>query len=434
MMKTGIKKMFLIIIIGIISGSMMSQPEYRFTLEDCLEYALKNSYNLQNIMLNEQAAASAYKFSKQERLPDLRASVNETFSNSKAHLTEMNGLYGLNTSITVFQGFTIHNTIKQNKLIKEQSRYLTSQYRNDLTIRILQAFLNTLGYEELIKHQDAVIHFSEEQLKQGEIQLQAGQITKSDYLLLKAQYAHDQNNIAEARINRDNSLLTLKNLLSLEPSADLEIIHPDTLAIEKMEAMPDRETVLAKAEGFLPELMISQYDVDIAKSNVTIAKGAVHPTISINAGIGTGYLESFSNFGRQLGDQVNEHVSLSVNIPIYNKGRTKSRITQNKIALSQAELNNLQMQLDVRQTVIQEYQNVTGAHGRYEAAQVKQNAYFQTFENYNALFIAGSVKPVDLLQQQNNYIYALYEYIHSKYGFMLKRKVLDVYMGEKIIL
>jgi hypothetical protein len=38
------------------------------------------------------------------------------------------------------------------------------------------------------------------------------------------------------------------------------------------------------------------------------------------------------------------------------------------------------------------------------------------------------------LQQQNNYINVLNDYIQSKYGFMLKRKVLDVYMGNTVTL
>ena len=48
------------------------------------------------------------------------------------------------------------------------------------------------------------------------------------------------------------------------------------------------------------------------------------------------------------------------------------------------------------------------------------------------MFSAGSITAVELLQQQNNYISAMNDYIQSKYTFMLQRKVLDVYMGEEI--
>jgi outer membrane protein TolC len=47
-------------------------------------------------------------------------------------------------------------------------------------------------------------------------------------------------------------------------------------------------------------------------------------------------------------------------------------------------------------------------------------------------FEQGAITAVELLQQQNNYISAMNDYVQSKYGFMLKRKVLDVYMGEPV--
>lgn len=105
---------------------------------------------------------------------------------------------------------------------------------------------------------------------------------------------------------------------------------------------------------------------------------------------------------------------------------------QNRILLQQAELDRLNTELNIRQVVIQEYQNVVSANSKYQAANVKQNAYYKTFEAYRARFNLGDVTPVDLLQQQNNYISALNEYIQGKYSFLLRRKILDVYMGEEI--
>jgi len=41
---------------------------------------------------------------------------------------------------------------------------------------------------------------------------------------------------------------------------------------------------------------------------------------------------------------------------------------------------------------------------------------------------------VELLQQQNNYLNALNSYIQNKYSLLMKRKILDIYMGKNITL
>jgi outer membrane protein len=129
---------------------------------------------------------------------------------------------------------------------------------------------------------------------------------------------------------------------------------------------------------------------------------------------------------------LNEQIGISLSIPIYDNSRTKSRITQSKIALQQAELDKKQTELDILQSVTTDYQNVVAAYNKYHTTDVKQNAYSKTFEVYRAQFHAGAITAVDLLQQQNNYITALNDYIQSKYEFMLKRKILDVYMGNDV--
>lgn len=407
---------------------------HQFTLEDCLSYALGNNYNRQSVKLNEEATKDAYDQSKKERLPSLSASLSENFSSTKNNSPSWDGNYGLSTGVTLYQGGSISNTIEQNKLKMEQSSYQTSQYENELTIQILQSFLSVLGNEELLKYQAAVVTASEEQAKQGEEQYKAGTILESDYLLLEAQYANDLNNITDTQIARDNNLLTLKSLLSMNPSEDLQIIHPDTTALSVMSIIPAKDYVLDRAVNTLPDLKISQYNVEIANMGVKLSKSGYFPTVNLTGSVGTGHMKDYSNFGTQLSDGLNGKVGISLSIPIYDNSRTKSKVTQSKITLKQAELDKKQTELDILQNVTVEYQDVTSAYNKYLTTDIRQHAYLKTFEAYQAQFNVGTITAVDLLQQQNNYISALNDYIQSKYSFMLKRKILDVYMGIPVVL
>lgn len=431
------KIVFSLLIFGISYGltavaQSPSAEKMKLTLQDCIGLALKSNHNLQSVVLNESANQETYKQSKMERLPNLNASIGESYSNANNAGNNWNGSYSLNAGMTLYQGGYIKNSIEKSKLSAEQSKFRTAQYENDLTIQVLQAFLTALGNEELLRYQDAVLKASEAQVKQGKLRFDAGEILKSDYLLLEAQYANDQNNILETTISRDNSLNTLKNLMSLDLSRTIEIIYPESSVLDAMGILPTETEVISRSIETLPDLRISDYNVEIAAAGVRISRSAYLPTLSLNAGIGTGHVTDFSKYGTQLSDKLNEQIGLTLSIPIFDNNRAKSNVAKSRIALKQAELERMQTELDVQQTLVQEYRSVVLAENKYKSAQVNQNAYLASFQAYQTKFEQGSITAVELLQQQNNYISAMNDYIQSKYSFMLKRKVLDVYMGEPV--
>lgn len=414
------------------TGQQTQGEVWKITLEDCVSFAIKNNNNLQSVSLNQSASQEVYEQSKMERLPGLNASVGETFSNSNNAGSNWSGNYSLNAGVTIFQGGYLNTTIEKNRLVTGQTMQRTTQYENNLIVQVLQAFLTALGNEELLRYQQAVLKASEEQVKQGKVRFEAGQLLRSDYLLLEAQYANDQNTLLETKISRDNSLNTLKNLMSINLSQSIEIVHPDDSALDALSILPSEEEVVSRSINTLPDLRISDYNVEIAKAGLQIARSAYLPSLSLNAGISTGHMNNFSGFGTQLSDRLSEQIGLTLSIPIFNKNRTKSNVAQNRISLQQAELERDQTKLDVMQTIIQEYRSVVLAESKYQTSIIRQNAYLASFEAYRLKFEQGSITAVELLQQQNNYIGVMNEYIQSKYGFMLSRKVLDVYMGEQI--
>ncbi|MCD8072901.1 MAG: TolC family protein [Alistipes sp.] len=403
---------------------------YRLTLEECLDFAMGNSYDRQSILLAVESRELDYLQARRERLPSVSGSVSENLAHTKGNEAVWSGSYGLSTSLTLFQGGSLTNTIEQNRLISEQSLYNARRFDNELTIQILSSFLSILGNDELLKYQRAVLVASEEQRNQGQALFEAGSILESDYLLLESQYASDLTNIVETQISRATNLLALKNLLSLDPTAPLDVIFSDTAELVDV-YIPDEEFVLTRAMETLPDLIISGYNVEIAKMDVKLAKANLSPTVSLGAGLGTGHTD-FSRYGSQLNNRLNEQVGISVSIPIFNRSRTRTQVKQAQINLRQTELDDRQNVLDVRQTVMSEYQTVLSAAARYQASDIKQNAYLRSFEAYRVQFNFGAITTVDLLQQQNNYISAINEYIQNKYSYIFRRKVLDVYMGYPV--
>lgn len=407
---------------------------YRFTLEDCLRYAFSNNNERKSMELSHQSLETTYEQSKQQRLPNVSASVGQNFSNN-ANGWSTTGNVGVGSSVTIFQGGNINNTIEQNRLNVERNGVQLERYDNQLAVQILQSFLSIIGNQEKLNYQQEVLNTSREQVKQGRARYQVGSILESDLLLLEAQYLSDSNNILDTRISIGQELLDMKVLLSMDPTAALDIISPDAENLDgMMETLPTEEEAINQAVEYMPDLRMSDYDIRLAEKSVDLARGNYFPSISANANVGMGVLSYDSQGNTQWYGKPTESVGVSMSIPIYSRGQTRANVKKSRIALEQARLDYEQEVLVVRQTVAQAYRNVITAYNAYKVSQARENAYNKSFNAYNIQFQYGSITTVELLQQQNNYLNALNTYIQNKYSLVMKRKILDVYMGKPITL
>ena len=414
------------------AGSVSAPDTLSMTLDRCLDIALGYNYTLQSAVLDESSREADVKQSKMEFAPDISANLSESVSRTNADGTNWNGSYDLSASMTLFQGGGLLSSLKQNKMIYEQTRLQTQQYNNELTISVLESFLTALGYEELLRYQESILESSRQQAEEGKVKYEAGKIIESDYLLLEAQYATDLDNVNTTRINLENTLVNLKNLMAMDLSQQIKLISPDDAVLESMLSVPSREEVILRGMETMPEAKISDYNVRIAEKDVRIAKAGYYPTITLNGGIGTGHAVDFANYGNQLSDRFGPQGGITVSIPIFNRNRTQTDVKQRKIALKQAELEYEQSMKDIEQTLINEYGEVLSSMSKYKASAIKENAYYSSFMAYTAKFKAGAITTVQLLQQQNDYISAVNDYVQNKYTFMLQRKILDVRIGEEV--
>lgn len=430
------KKMLLFTLSLLLSCSMIAQEShsYQFTLEDCIRYAFANSYERKSMELTGKSLEATYEQSKMQRLPSLSASAGQTINNNSEGWST-SGNIGIGSSITIYQGGQISNTIEQSRLNLERNAVQMERYDNQTTTQILQSFLTILGNQELLKYQLEVLKTSGEQLRQGHIKHQVGTILESDLLLLEAQYYSDSNNVVDTRINIENNLLDLKVLLSMNPTDNLAIVTPDTENLDELrDNLPSEEETVSLAMQAMPDLRISDYDIKIAEKSLDMAKGNYLPSVSANANVGMGVLSFDGNGRKQWYSAPSESAGISVNIPIFSRGATKANVKKSQISLEQAQLDYEQTQLSIRQTVSQAYRNVISAYNAYKVSEVRENAYSKSFDAYNIQYQFGKITTVELLQQQNNYLNVLNTYIQNKYSLLMKRKILDVYMGKRVSL
>lgn len=433
-MRINISKILLLLLLSPLSAfSQVVQSEsYDFTLEQCIEYAFSNSLKRLNMKLSERSAELGYEQSKNARKPSVSGSVSESLSHS-GHEESVNlgGSIGVNAGVTLYQGGALKNNIEKSRLEAEKAQVSTIQYDHTLLLQILQYFMTAISSEEMMQSQKRILEIQSEQLRQGEEKYKVGTILESDYLILKAQYESDKCAMLNSQISHDNALLSLKQVLSIDPSEELTLVYPDTTDMEALAMLPPIETIIERTLATNPDLALAQYSIDIAEINKEIAKAGRRPTVSASASLHTSH-RNFNEFGTQLGNNFGQSLGVSMNVPIYDRGNTKTSLKMRDVEQKMAEINKLNTELDLRQTVTKEASDVNLAYAQYKAYKLKSDAYEKVYEVYAKKFEYGTITSVDLLQQQNNYINALQDYLNSKYNFILNRKMLDVYMDYPI--
>jgi outer membrane protein len=418
-----------------------NNPEKRsFTLEECLQYAESNNFSLQSAGINISTSELSYKQAKMNIGPSVSASAtqNVNFGNYEKSVG-WGGNYGINAGITLFNGLSNANKIKQSKLGVEQSQLQLESNKNTVRVSVIQAFLAIMMNEELLTYQQQVLNSSKEQMDQGKQQLDVGQILESDYKMLQAQYTSDRYNVENTKNNIQANYLTLKNLLSIDPNTEISITLPDSATLFKSLELPSLQELIERSTNYLPELKMSENDIASAEYNVKIQKAGYYPTLTANAGISTGYngsnlIAPNTGWGTQLWHGLGENIGLSLNIPIYQRGTVRNNVKMAEYRVEQYELEQKETEYKVNQELQQSYLDVMSAQNDFIAAEAKTDAYLANYKTYNLRFKYGSVTAVDLIQQQTNYLNQLNQYMRSKYSYVLRRKILDVYMGIPVTL
>lgn len=411
-----------------------------FTLEECLQYAETHNFSLQSANINVSTSELSLRQAKENIAPSVSASAsqNVNFGNYEKSVG-WGGNYGINAGMTLFNGLYNANKIKQSQLNVEQSQLQLESNKNSIRIAVIQAFLAIMMNEDLLEYQQQVLTTSQEQMEQGRQQLDVGQILESDYKMLQAQYTSDLYNVENTRHNIQSNYLTLKNLLSIDPAVQIAISHPDSVTLFKNLELPELQELIDRSNNYLPELKMSENEITSAAYDVKIQKAGFYPTLSASAGISTGYNGSNltspnTGWGTQLWHNLGENVGLSLNIPIYQRSNVRNSVKLAEYRAEQIELENKETIYKVNQDLHQIYIDVTKAQNDYIAAEAKRDAYLANFRTYSFRFKYGSVTAVDLIQQQTNYLNQLNNYMQTKYSYVLKRKILDVYMGIPVTL
>ena len=160
------------------------------------------------------------------------------------------------------------------------------------------------------------------------------------------------------------------------------------------------------------------------------ARAGYFPTVSLNAGIGSGHATGTQAEGSQMWNNLNENVGLTVSIPILSNWQNRTAVNKAHLSLENSRLDLLDAQKAVQEDVETIYLDALSAQSQYVAAVEKEQYARQSYELTREQFEVGAKNTVELITAQNEWTAARQETLQAKYMALMSLKLLDIYQGK----
>jgi outer membrane protein len=134
----------------------------------------------------------------------------------------------------------------------------------------------------------------------------------------------------------------------------------------------------------------------------------------------------------QLDRNLNQSLSLQLNVPIFNRLNSRIQVRNASIAYSQAQLQYTITQNALSQKIQQAWLDVVTAVNKYKAVQEQLIALDEAYKMASARYDAGALDFYSFNESLNNKTKAESDLLQAKYDFLFKSKILDLYQGRQI--
>ena len=428
----------------------VAAPPKKWTLSECIDYAMANNITLKQSRLTVRSANEDIKQSKSELLPSLGFSTNHsagyrpwvnsgisTVTNgtvsTSVNKTYYNGSYGISASWTVWNGNQNRNNLKLSKLEAQQALLDSAVTANDIKEQIAQLYIQILYLNEAINANRQSYEASLKNEEQGRTMLELGKMSKADVAQLSAQTAQDKYNIVEAESNLAQYKLQLKQLLEITDDVEFDVAIPTASDIAALGDIPSLNSVYEAALVTRPEIRNSKLAVESSDLNIAVAKAGHLPTISMTGNVGTSTTSMNSkDWGKQIQTNFDASIGATLSIPIFDNRSTKTAINKAKIAREQSLLELQDKQKELYSTIEGYWLDALTNQQKFKAARISLESEQASYELLSEQFRLGLKNIAELMTGKANLMKAKQDMLQSKYMAILNQQLLKFYKGETL--
>ena len=450
-----------------------------WSLEDCINYAMENNIQIKQYILNTEYNENLLKQSKLGQIPNLNANTGYNFSYGRTldqttyrftDNSQNNSLsFGINSSVNLFNGLQIRNTILQNEMNLMASYEDVEKVKNDISLNLAAAYLQILFNRELVAVTENQLAITGQQVDRTRKMVDAGKLAKGSLLEIQAQYAGEELNLINAENQFMISYLNIQQILNMAYDPEFKVIIPELQDPGDSLMVINFENVYEIAQQEMPEIRSAAIAVESSEKGLSIAKGRRSPQLSLSANYNTGFSDirekvtSFNQgqqlpigetvggeavlsyptdipiygkypFFEQMNDNRSAGVGVGLSIPIFNGWQANTGIANARIALENTQLELENQKNILYATIQQAYADAVAALKKFNATKKALTSMEESFLYTEKKFEVGLVNAVDYNTSKNQLTSTQSDLLQAKYDFIFKTKILKFYKGEPIVL
>jgi len=447
-----------------------------YTLEECVLMALDKNISIKQSELDIENAEIDKEDAFGSFLPRVNAQSQHIWNNGLSqnitnglieNLTTQFSSFGGNIGVTLFNGKQNINQLSRANLNLIARQYQLDDMKDDISLFVANAYLQVMFNRELAQVQRFQLEITKEDLERTKVRIQAGVLTQADIFDIEANLASQEQALVQAENNYRLSLISLAQLLLITDYENFQISDEDfEIPFSDILSQKPKE-IYEKALTIRNDIKLGVANIEVAKKDIEIAKGALMPSltafynyntrisysdrfvetgnlietpIGFVKGTGESVVTQFSeraiaeplSFGTQFGQNDGHSYGVSLNIPIFNGSSVRNNIKRRKLNLKRIENQFEQTKLDLENTVNQAYLNTQGAVKFFEAAEKTLKARQEAFQIAQNRFEVGVMNSFDFIQAKQRYQISASDIVRAKFDYIFKLKVLEFYFGLKL--
>lgn len=420
-----------------------------WTLQDCLDYALKHNIQVQKNRINEERGEVTLWQDKGALFPSLSFSTNQSVgyrpftevisvvqgdqvTSTRSNVTYQ-GTYGLNANVTLWNGGINYKNIKQQELQNRITALTTEQSELTIQEQIAQLYVQIMYTKEAEKVNEQLLGTAQSQYDRGVEMMKQGQMARADVVQLEAQLSSAKFSVVNSRTQLANYKRQLKALLELDLNTAFDVAGTIPTDEQVLAVVPSAQEAYAKAIDVRPEIKSAELSIEAADMQLNIAKRGFLPTIGASASLGSNHTTGSKNgWGEQMKTNLNMSAGLNFSVPIFDNRRNQSNVKTAKLQQLNSKLDLQDKKNALSSTIEQYWLNANNGQQNYIAAKSRVKSQEASYELLNEQFQNGLKNTVDVLQGRDNVISAEQDMLQSKYMALLNIQLLKFYTGEKI--
>jgi outer membrane protein len=414
-----------------------------FTLQQCIDYALEHNLSVKQSSLNAEISKVTTNQLRMSRFPSVDASARQNLAwsdvqsstdGSWAYEGSVTQSLGINASLNIFNGLRTYRSIQQGEIDYQAGLLDTETQRDNLKLQVLGAYTQVLYAIQQVDNAMRQVNVTKEQLNQASERLQIGSIAKADYLQVATQLAQEQLTLTNARNLLATNRITLMQLMEYPIAETFEVVQPDMSQLTVPAQIPLASEVYRLAQQQKPQVESAKLKTQSALIAVDLAKATALPSLALDAGLSTNYTDKVQQltFGSQLEHNLTPSLGLTLSIPLFTQGKTKSQVSQAQIRGELTKLDGQNTLNQLRKNIENACLDVSASSAEYQSASQQYQSAQASFEQAKERFAKGVISTIDFLVQKTNLINAESAVLQSRYNLIFSLKTLDFYSGNPL--